>query len=112
MTSVSLSATEVLAVVGALLVLLFVWRAGVRHARATIRAARASTRLVSLAGRVVINAGLIVIVQWLVISYVEDVWLRLAVLGVPALLASHTLTRALTLTPVDLDRHHRGGGRR
>jgi hypothetical protein len=112
MTSISLSATEVLAVVGVLVVLLLVWRAGVRHARATIRAARASTRLVSLASPVVVNAALIVIAQWMVISYVEDVWLRLAALAGPALLASYTLTRALTVTTVDLDRHHREGGRR
>lgn len=113
MTGISLSATHVLAVVGVLLVLLLVWRAGVRHARATVRAARAGTRLVSLTGRVVVNAALIVIAQWMVISYVEDVWLRLAALVVPALLASYTLTRALTVTTFELDRrHHQQGGRR
>lgn len=43
------------------------------------------------------------------ISYVEDVWLRLAALSASALLASSTLTRALTVTTVGLDRHPSGG---
>lgn len=108
MNALGITPAQVMAGVGALLVLLFVWRAGARRARATARSARTSVRLVSLAGRVVINAALIVGVQWVVISQRGEGWLLLAVLAVPALFASHTLTRALTVTTCE----PRRGGRR
>jgi hypothetical protein len=54
---------------------------------------------------------LLVAVQWVVITHHPGGWLLLGVLGVPALFASHTLTRALTITTHDTP-HRRGGGRR
>jgi hypothetical protein len=110
MTTVNLTPTEILAGIGVLFVLLFVWRWSVRRARAAADAARAGARLLSLASRVLFTAGLIVAVQWVVILHPDNKWLLLAVLGLPALLASYTLTRALTVTTVDTPR--RRGGRR
>lgn len=110
MNGITLTPTEILAGVGVLLTLLFIWRASVRRARAAADAARAGARLLSLAGRVLFTAGLIVGVQWIVISHPDNKWLVLAVLGLPALFASYALTRALTVTTVDTPR--RRGGRR
>lgn len=94
-----LTYTELLAGVGVLVSLLWVWRAGARRARAAANAARSGARLFSLGGRVLFTAGLIVGVQWLVISHpAAGKWLVLAVLGLPALFASYVLTRALTVT--------------
>ncbi|OLF10710.1 hypothetical protein BLA60_14855 [Actinophytocola xinjiangensis] len=94
-----LTYTELLAGVGVLVSLLWVWRAGARRARAAANAARSGARLFSLGGRVLFTAGLIVGVQWLVISHPSaGKWLVLAVLGLPALFASYVLTRALTVT--------------
>ena len=109
MTAISLTPVQVMAGVGVLFVLLSVWRAGARRAKATAEAARSGARLISLAGRVLFTAGLIVGVQWVVITRAGG-WLLLAVLGVPALFASYTLTRALTVTTYDGPR--RRGGRR
>ncbi|MBB5959637.1 cytochrome b561 [Saccharothrix tamanrassetensis] len=109
MNALSVTPVQVLAGLGVVLVLLLVWRAGVRRAKATARAARSGVRLVSLAGRVVINAGLIVVVQWVVVTYRGDGWLLLAVLVVPALFASYTLTRALMITTYE---PRRGRGER
>lgn len=107
----NLTPEQVLAGVGVLLVLLWVWRAGARRARAAADAARAGARLLSLFGRVVLTAGLIVAVQWFVITHPHaSKWVLLAALGLPALFASYTLTRALTVTTVDTP--HRRGGRR
>lgn len=108
----NLTPEQLLAGLGVLLALLWVWRAGARRARAAADAARAGARLLSLFGRVMFTAGLIVGVQWIVITHTAgSKWLLLAVLGVPALFASHALTRALTVTAVDTPRR-RGGGRR
>jgi hypothetical protein len=111
MTAISLSPVEIIAGVGALVTLLTVWRAGARRARAAADMARGGARLVSLAGRVLFSAGLIVAVQWVVITHGGNGWLLLAVLGGPALFASYSLTRALTITTGDMPKH-RGGGRR
>jgi hypothetical protein len=47
----------------------------------------------------------IVAVQWLVISHpAPNGWAVLAALGLPALFSSFTLTRALTVTTVDMPR--------
>jgi hypothetical protein len=112
--NVHVTAVELLAGVGGLMALVWVWRAGARRARAA-DAARAGARLVSLAGRVAFTAGLITGVQWLVITRPAvsgwAVLAVLAVLGLPALVAAHTLTRALTITTQDSPRR-RGGGRR
>lgn len=111
MTAINLTPIEIVAGLGGLFALFFVWRAGARRARAAANAARSGARLVSLAGRVLFMAGLIVAVQWVVITSRGTGWLLLAVLGVPALFASYTLTRALTVTTYDMPRS-RGGGRR
>jgi hypothetical protein len=111
MTAISVSPVEVVAGVGVLITLLWVWRAGARRARAAADAARSGARLVSLAGRVLFNGGLIVGVQWVVVTHGGGGWLLLAVLGVPAVFASYSLTRALTITTSDMPRR-RGGGRR
>ncbi|MFI6095138.1 hypothetical protein ACIA8G_06290 [Lentzea sp. NPDC051213] len=110
MNAISVTPTQVLAAVGVLLVLVLVWRAGSRRAKAAANAARTSVRLMSLGGRVVVNAVLIVIVQWVVITHGGNGWLLLAVLGVPAVLASYTLTKALTVTTYEP--HRRGGDRK
>jgi hypothetical protein len=108
----NLTPEQVAAGVGVLLVLLWVWRTSARRARAAADAARAGARLLSLFGRVVFTTGLIVGVQWIVITHPHaSKWLLLAVLGLPALFASHALTRALTVTTMDTPRR-RGGGRR
>jgi len=106
-----LTPTQLLAGAGALLVLLYVWRAGARRAKAAAEAARSGARLLSLTGRVLFTAGLIVAVQWLVITHpAGNKWVLLAALGLPALFASYTLTRALTVTTMDAPRKR--GGRR
>ena len=104
MNAISVTPTQVLAGVGVLLVLLWVWRASARRAKAAADAARGGARLLSLAGRVLFTAGLIVGAQWVVILHPDNKWLLLAVLGLPALFASHALTRALTVTSVDSPR--------
>jgi hypothetical protein len=103
-TEISLTPTQILAGVGVLVILLWVWRASVRRARAAAEAARSGARLLSLVGRVLFTAGLIVGVQWVVIANPGNPWLLLAVLGLPALFSSYALTRALTVTVVDSPR--------
>jgi hypothetical protein len=112
MMAFELTPTQVVAGVGVLLSLLVMWRAGARRSRAAADAARAGARLLSLTGRVLFTAGLIVGVQWLVITHpTGNGWVLLAALGLPALFASYTLTRALTVTTVDMPRSRgrRGG---
>ncbi|GLY38419.1 hypothetical protein Amsp01_044430 [Amycolatopsis sp. NBRC 101858] len=109
MNGLTVTPTQILAGVGVLLVLLWVWRAGSRRAKAAAEAARSGARFVSLAGRVLFNAGLIVAVQWVVIAHPGSPWLLFAVLGLPALFASYALTRAMTVTTVDTSKR---GGRR
>jgi hypothetical protein len=109
MNGLTVTPTQVLAGVGVLLVLFWVWRAGSRRAKAAAEAARSGARLVSLVGRVLFNAGLIVAVQWVVIAHPGSPWLLFAVLGMPALFASYALTRAMTVTTVDTSKR---GGRR
>ncbi|MGB3438741.1 MAG: hypothetical protein WBA97_08300 [Actinophytocola sp.] len=107
MTEISLTPTQILAGLGVLLVLLWVWQASVRRAKAAANAARGGARLLSLFGRVLFTAGLIVAVQWVVITHPGNPWLLLAVLGFPALFSSYALTRALTVTAVDSRRNRR-----
>ncbi len=108
--TVNLTPTEVLAAVGVLLTLVMVWLSGSRRARRAAEAARAGSRVVSLAGRVLLTAGLIVGVQWVVITYAAGSSLFWVALAVPALIAGHVLTRALTVTSLDTTR--RRGDRR
>jgi hypothetical protein len=103
--TLNLTVEQVLAGVGVLVVLAWVWRAGARRARAAASAARSSARLLSLTGRVLFTAGVIVGIQWLVITHPTiNGWAVLAALGLPALFSSYTLTRALTVTTVDMPR--------
>lgn len=111
MTAISITPTEVIGSVGALIVLVWVWRASTRRARAAAQAARSGARLVSLTGRVGLNAALIVGVQWVVVTHHPNGWLLLGVLGLPALPAAYALTRALTVSTHDMPRR-RGGGHR
>ncbi len=99
-----LTPVELLAGFGALLALVMVWRVSTRAARRAAETARASARLMSLSGRVVLTAAAIVIVQWIVITHPGNTTLLWVVLGLPALLASYTLTRALTVTTMDAPR--------
>jgi hypothetical protein len=107
MTSLTITPSWLLGGVGALCVVLYVWRVSARRARAAADAVRAGSRLASLAGRVVFNAVLIVGAQWVVIKHPGSDWLLLAVLGLPALFAAHTLTRALTVTTIEPSRRRR-----
>ncbi|HEX5121382.1 MAG TPA: hypothetical protein VFW65_39880 [Pseudonocardiaceae bacterium] len=108
--NVHLTATEVLAGVGALVALVMIWRASARTARLAAEAARASVRVVSLAGRIGITAAVIAAVQWVVITHSGNSVVLWAVLGLPDLLAAHSLTRALTVTAVDTPRRRGGRG--
>lgn len=107
---ISLTPVEALAAVGVLLALILVWRAGSRRARRAAEAARASARVVSLAWRVVVSGGALLGVQWLVITYTDNVTLLLILLAVPDVIAAHVVTRALTVTEVGTTR--RRGDRR
>lgn len=71
-----------------------------RRAAAAAEIARVGTRPVSLLGRVLVAALVIVSVQWLVLTHSDNRALVLAVLGVPALVTSFTLVKALTVTQV------------
>jgi hypothetical protein len=111
MSALSVTPVDALAGVGAVLVVVLAWRSGARRARAAAEAARTGGRLVSLVGRVLVTAGLIVGAEWVVVAHGGRGWLLVGVLGVPALLAAYTLTRALTMTTDDLPRRRRGGRR-
>jgi hypothetical protein len=83
---------------------------GMRRARVAADIARVGTSTVSLIGRVFTTALVIVGVQWLVITHPSNQTLLWVVLGLPALLASYTLTKALTvfeIRPSSHDRSHR-----
>jgi hypothetical protein len=86
-------------------------RAGARRAQAAAEIARVGTNPVSLVGRVLVTALVIVGAQWLVITQVDDrMWWWVA-LGVPALVTSVTLTKALTVMQISPS-PRRGGTRR
>lgn len=94
----------------ALLVVVVRAQSGVRRARAAADIARVGTSAVSLVGRVLTTALVIVGVQWLMITHPSNQTLLWVALGLPALLASYTLTRALTVTeirPSSRDRRRR-----
>jgi hypothetical protein len=103
--NVTLTPTQILDGLAVVLVLLWVWRASARRARAAADAARTGARLLSLTGRVLVGASVLAGVQWMALTYPGAHWLvRVAALGLPALFASYTLTRALTVTTVDTRR--------
>jgi hypothetical protein len=112
----NLTPTQLLAALAVALVVLWVWRAAARRARRAADAARTGVRLLSLTGRVVVGAAVVSGVQWMALTYPGAPWaVRLAALGLPALVSSYTLVRALTVTTVDtrdVRRETRRGGRR
>src|SRR5438105_1751629 len=99
--NVHLTPTEVLAGIGALVALVMIWRASARAARRAAEAARASVRVVSLAGRVGLTAAVMAGIQWVVVTHSGNAVVLCLALGLPDLLAAHTLTRALTVTTLD-----------
>lgn len=102
---------HLLAAFGVLVTLIVVWRWSSQRARRAADKARAGARVVSLAGRVIVTAALIVGVQWVVITHpTGNPTLLIVLLALPDLLAAYVLTRALTVTSMDVTR--RDGGRR
>jgi hypothetical protein len=95
----------------ALLVVVVKARVGVRRARAAADIARVGTTAVSLIGRLLTTALVIVGVQWLVITHPSDQTLLWVALGLPALLASYTLTKALIVTEIRPSSRDRSGRR-
>ena len=108
--TVNLGPTEIVAVIGVLLIVVMMWRWDTRRARRAADAAHAASRVVSLAGQVLATAGVIVGVQWVAITYAPGTTLFWVVLALPALIAGHVLTKALTVTSLDVT--HRRGDRR
>ncbi|AXX28613.1 hypothetical protein KCV87_14025 [Actinosynnema pretiosum subsp. pretiosum] len=96
--TIDLTATQVVAGLGVLLALVTVWRAGSRRGKAVAERTRSGVRLLSLTGRVVGTAGAIVGAQWVVILYGRESAALWVALGLPALFAGYTLTKALTVT--------------
>ncbi|MGH3783701.1 MAG: hypothetical protein ACRDR6_24200 [Pseudonocardiaceae bacterium] len=94
--TVNLSPTQVVAALGVLLALLMMWRASGRRGRRTAQAGHAASRVASLAGHVLGTAGVIVGVQWVAITYAPGSTLFWVVLGAPALITAHALTRSVT----------------
>jgi hypothetical protein len=108
--TVNVGPMQVLAVLGMLVVVVMMWRSGTRRARRAAAAAHAASRVISLAGHVVATAGAIVVVQWAAITYAPGSTLFWVVLALPALIAGHALTKALTVTSFDVT-HRRGDWR-
>lgn len=106
--TLQLTPTQILAALGALLVLGMVWRVSLRAARRTADTARNGARFMSLTGRIVLTAIGIVGVQWIVITHPGNTTLLLVVLGLPALISSYTLTRALTVSTTDVPQKKSG----
>ena len=100
--TVTLSTTQALAMAGVLVIVVMMWRSGTRRAHRAARAAHAASRVVSLTGHVVITAGVIVGAQWLVITYAPGGTLFWVALALPALITGHVLTRAFTVTSLDV----------
>jgi hypothetical protein len=84
---------------------------GTRRARAAADIARVGTSPVSLIGRVLTTTLVIVGIQWLVITHPTNSTLLWVVLGLPALLASYTLTKALTILEIRPSSHGRSARR-
>ncbi|HEX4103674.1 MAG TPA: hypothetical protein VHY21_24565 [Pseudonocardiaceae bacterium] len=108
--TINLTPTQVIIVIGVLVVVVMMWRSGTRRAHRAAQAAHAASRVVSLAGQVLVTAGVIVGAQWLVITYALGSTLFWVVLTLPALIAGHVLTKALTVTSLEVT--HRRGDRR
>ncbi|MGH4007508.1 MAG: hypothetical protein ACRDTH_04965 [Pseudonocardiaceae bacterium] len=108
--TIDVTPTQVIAALGVLLALAMMWRTGTKRTRRAAEAAHAASRVASLAGHVFVTAGVIVGVQWVAITYAPGTMLFWAVLAGPALIAGHVLTKALTVTSLDVT--HRRGDRR
>jgi apolipoprotein N-acyltransferase len=78
---------------------------GIQRAREAADIARVGTSAVSLIGRVLTTGLVILGVQWLVITHPFNQTLLWVVLGLPALLASYTLTKALTIFEIRPSSH-------
>jgi hypothetical protein len=100
--TVTVTPMQVLALMGVLVIVAMMWRSGTRRARRAAQAAHAASRVVSLAGHVLATAGVIVGVQWLVITYAPGSTLFWVALALPALITGHVLTKAFTVTSVDV----------
>jgi hypothetical protein len=100
--TVTVTPMQVLALVGVLVIVAMMWRSGTRRARRAAQGAHAASRVVSLAGHVLATAGVIVGVQWLVITYAPGSTLFWVALALPALITGHVLTKAFTVTSVDV----------
>jgi hypothetical protein len=66
--------------------------------------------VVSLAGHVLVTAAVIVGAQWLVVTYAAGSTLFWVALALPALITGHVLTRAFTVTSLEIT-HRRGDWR-
>jgi hypothetical protein len=108
--TVNVTPTQVLALVGVLVIVVMMWRSGTRRARRAAQAAHAASRVVSLAGHVLVTAAVIVGAQWLVITYAAGSTLFWVALALPALITGHVLTRAFTVTSLEVT-HRRGDWR-
>jgi hypothetical protein len=108
--TINVGPTEIVAVIGVLLVVVMMWRSGTRRTHRAAEAAHAASRVVSLARPVFVTAGVIVGVQWVAITYAPGTTLFWAVLAGPALIAGHLLTKAVTVTSLEVT--HRRGDRR
>lgn len=100
--TVNVSLTQVLAVLGVLVIVVAMWRSGTRRARRAAATAHAASRVVSLAGHVLATAGVIVGAQWAAITYAPGSTLSWVLLALPALITGHVLTKALTVTSLDV----------
>lgn len=105
--TVNVSLTQVLAVLGVLVIVVAMWRSGTRRAAAS---AHAASQVVSLTGHVLATAGVIVGVQWAAITYAPGSVLFWVVLALPALITGHVITRALAVTSLGVI-HRRGDWR-
>lgn len=102
MNGQNLDPALVLAGVCALVVVAWAWRVSARRARAAKDATRAGARPVSLTGRVVVGAIVLAGAQWLAVTYPGLHWsMRVVALLLPAVFASWSLVKALTVTTVD-----------
>jgi hypothetical protein len=108
--TVNVTPTQVLVLVGVLVIVVMMWRSGTRRARRAAQAAHAASRVVSLAGHVLVTAAVIVGAQCLVITYAAGSTLFWVALALPALITGHVLARAFTVTSLEIT-HRRGDWR-
>jgi hypothetical protein len=96
--TINLSPTQVIAALGVLLALLMMWRSGARRGRRAAYASHAASRVAALAGHVVGTTGVILGVEWVAITYAPGTTLFWVVLGLPAVITAHALTRSVAST--------------